>query len=160
MIENFEFVCGIANNERLEAAVKAADARLITAEAVFSVTADGEIYFKNECFNFLEFIIELKKPMEALDSLTSFDFESVDHDEPIFSFKKAEQGMWEISSIWSAVQNEKLCVGADCLIAAFDGLVGSVNEQLIKLYGISLEELITKARLNPSGIRTHMVFER
>ena len=148
MLEKFRYACSIRNDSQFKIAMKRPEASLISSlEADFLVLVDHEIYFYDPYFNALEFIVLLKKPMENLENINSFDFLSVDHDEPIFTYKKNDNNVWELTSIWSIEPNKAVHVSEYDLITAYNDLVDYVNEWLVNYYRISLTKLINKIKL-------------
>lgn len=148
MINELRFICSIHNDEQLKEAMCKPNAPLFCSmESDFFILADQKLFFMDRYINILELLIELREPMQKLKELDEFSYVSADHDEPIFMFKRLDENLWELGSIWSYVTDEKICFESRMLLSAFEELSYNVNEWIQHFYNISVEEIVKKYKL-------------
>lgn len=106
---------------------------------LFSITANGDSFFRDEYFNIFEFIFDLGGFVCGKDSAEHYGFVTADYDEEILSFDKYGS-IWILSSIWSE-NNEKIPLLKEEIAAAYDDLCDKTSEYLIKSFNCDLNYL-------------------
>jgi len=130
MINELKFIFSIKNPTQLKNTRKDDFSLIYSFDTEFFIFADHNVFFHDKYFNVFEMIAELKNNIERIEEIEHFAFKSVDYDEPLLEFNKCSDTTWELKSIWSSVENEKIYFSTEMLKKAYKELCYNANKYL------------------------------
>ncbi|WP_203333525.1 hypothetical protein [Planococcus beigongshangi] len=120
---------------------------LIDVDGELTITLGESRFFGEPSLTLLELGVALKRwRIEDPNAIKDFHFFTMEHDEkegPILAFRRQGKSGWQLFSIWQAFSHDGL-ISAEDLLEAVDRYLATLEEVLIKRYGLRYQDFMKR----------------
>ena len=116
---------------------------VILIEGDLIITFNGVLFFDEPYVNLLELSVQLYKWIKRIFK-NKFVYDSMENEDPIFTFTKMKNGYWEIDSIWK--KSASFQIKKKELYKLIKLFIRSFDKELKERYNIETADIIRQGR--------------
>ena len=116
---------------------------VILIEGDLIITFNGVLFFDESYVNLLELSVQLYKWIKRIFK-NKFVYDSMENEDPIFTFTKMKNGYWEIDSIWK--KSGSFQIKEKELYKFIKYFIRSLDMELRERYNIETADIIRQGR--------------